>query len=204
MSYTIKRRRYKKHIMELKFLRSELDYQDEVLASAHQDFEIWYRQWCENKGIDLQELNQKNQKQISKIISQPIFPNLNYDEAGLLVLDQKVKNEEKKKFAILFKQVAKATHPDKHKGTMLDFKAASAAYETGDWSMLLQVAENHNIIPEDLSEVLPIMKEEAKRLRKKIQSNKTMYSWKFQECETEQEREKLVKQFLNHLFNLEL
>ena len=190
--------------MELKFLRSELAYQDEVLASAHQDFEIWYRQWCADKGIDLQELNQKNQKQISKIISQPIFPNLNYDEAGLLVLDQKVKNEEKKKFTTLFKQVAKATHPDKHKGTMLDFKAASAAYENGDWSMLLQVAENHNIIPEDLSEVLPIMKEEAKRLRKKIQSNKRMYSWKFQECETEQEREKLVKQFLNHLFNLEL
>jgi len=190
--------------MELKFLRSELAFQDEVLATAHQDFETWYRQWCENKGIDLQQLNQKNENRVSKIISQPIFPDSNYDEAGLLVLEEKVKNEEKKKFTKLFKQVAKVTHPDKNEGTMLDFKAASAAYEKGNWSMLLQVAEDYNIIPEDLSEVLPIMKEEAKRLRKKIQSNKTMYSWKFQECETEQEREKLVKQFLNHLFNLEL
>ena len=28
--------------MELKFLRSELSYQEEVLSVAHQDFEIYY------------------------------------------------------------------------------------------------------------------------------------------------------------------
>ena len=49
------------------------------------------------------------------------------------------KKEEKRNF-IIFKQV-KATHPDKHEGTTLDFKAASSAYEAGDWAMVM-IAEN--------------------------------------------------------------
>ena len=87
---------------------------------------------------------------------------------------------------------------------MLDFKAASSAFETGDWSMLLQVAESYGIIPDDLEELLPMMRQKAKELKDSIEKNKTMYSWKFQECETEQCKENLVKQFLKHLFNLEL
>ena len=199
----IKKKRYKKHIMELKFLRSELSYQEEVLSIAHQDFEIWYRQWCQDNGINLEELNEKHETRVSKILSQPKFSDLKNDEQGLLVLSQE-KKEEKKKFHHLFKQVAKATHPDKHEGTMLDFKAASAAYQGGDWAMLLQIAEEYNIVPQDLGEVLPVMKEEAERLRKTIENNKAMYSWKFQECETEQCKENLVKNFLKHLFKVEL
>ena len=189
--------------MELKFLRSELAYQEEVLAIAHQDFEIWYRQWCQDNGVNLTELNQKHETRVSKFLSQPKFPNLENDEQGIVPLSVE-KKEEKKKFHQLFKQVAKATHPDKHEGTTLDFKAASAAYQGGDWAMLLQIAEEYNIMPQDLGEVLPVMKEEAKRLRSTIENNKTMYSWTFQECETEQCKENLVKKFLKQLFNLEL
>ena len=190
--------------MELKFLRSELSYQEEVLSIAHQDFEIWYRQWCADNNVNLAELNQKHESRVSKIISQPIFRDFEFDEAGILVLNKEEKKEEKQKFQKLFKQVAKVTHPDKHEGTILDFKAASAAFENGDWAMLLQIAEQYQIIPEDLNEVLPIMKEEAERLKKTIQHNKETYSWKLQECETEKCKENLVKQFLKQLFNLEL
>ena len=49
-----------------------------------------------------------------------------------------------------------------------------------------------------------MMRQKAKELKDSIEKNKTMYSWKFQECETEQCKENLVKQFLKHLFNLEL
>ena len=70
--------------------------------------------------------------------------------------------------------------------------------------MLLQIAEEYKIIPEDLEEVLPLIKEEAQRLRETIEHNKNTYSWKLNECETEQCKENLVKQFLKQLFNLEL
>jgi len=200
---SIERKRYKKHIMELKFLRSELAYQEEVLSIAHQDFEIYYRQWCEDNGVNLIELNQKHKTRVSNFLSQPNFPDLKNNEEGIVVLS-KEKKKEKKKFNSLFKQVAKATHPDKHEGTVLDFKAASAAFEKGDWAMLLQVAEEYNIVPEDLGEVLPVMKEEAKRLKKIIRKNKNMYSWRLQECKTEECKALVVKQFLKQLFNLEL
>ena len=200
---SIERKRYNKHIMELKFLRSELSYQEEVLSIAHQDFEIYYRKWCEDNNINLSELNQKHETKVSKFLSQPKFSDLKNNEEGIIVLS-KEKRKEKKKFNSLFKQVAKVTHPDKNDGTILDFKAASAAFEQGDWAMLLQIAEEYNILPEDLGEVLPVMKEEAKRLRKIIEKNKTMYSWRLQECETEECKVLVVKKFLKQLFNLEL
>ena len=189
--------------MELKFLRSEIAYQEEILSVAHQDFEVSYRQWCQDNAIDLLELNQKHKNRVSKILSQPNFPDLKNKEAGLVSLSGE-KKEEKKKFHQLFKQVAKATHPDKHEGTILDFKAASAAFESGDWAMLLQIAEEYKIIPEDLAEILPVMQEEAKRLRNKIKHNKTMFSWKFHECEEQKCKEKIIKDFLKLLFKLEL
>ena len=61
MSIEIKRKRYKKHIMELKFLRSELSYQEEILAVAHQDFEIWHKNWCKENNVNLEQLNQKHE-----------------------------------------------------------------------------------------------------------------------------------------------
>lgn len=204
MNYEIKRKRYKKHIMELKFLRSELSYQEEILSNAHQDFELWYRQWCIDNDVDLLSLSEKQETHISKILSQPKFSDLKTNTAGILVLDKEVEKKEKIKFQKLFKQVAKATHPDKHKGTTLDFKAASSAFQKGDWSMLLQIAESYNIIPEDLDEIIPVMIEEAERLKRMIKHNQGIYSWKFQECGTKECKEKLVKQFLKHLFKVEL
>ena len=124
--------------------------------------------------------------------------------AGILVLDKQVEKEEKKRFTKLFKQVAKATHPDRNKDTALDFKAASSAYEMGDWSLLIQISEKYGIFPEDFEELIPVMKEEIQRLKKMIKHNEGIYSWKFNECESKDCKEQLIKQFLKQLFNLEL
>ncbi len=190
--------------MELKFLRSELSYQEEILLTAHQEFELSYREWCNNNNVNLAELNQKHESRVSKILLQPKFTDLKINTSGILVIDKKVDTSEKKKFQKLFKQVAIVTHPDKNNGTVLDFKAASTAYESGDWSLLLQIAENYNILPDDLDEILPVMKEEAERLKKMIKHNEGIYSWKFYECETKECKDQLIKQFLKKLFNLEL
>ncbi len=64
------------------------------------------------------DLNQKTETQVSKILSQPNFPDLKHDEA-ILVLNKEERR--KKKFKKLFKQVAKATHPDKHEGDHVRF-----------------------------------------------------------------------------------
>ena len=69
--------------MELKFLRSELTYQEEVLSVAHQDFEMYYREWCENNEIDLQELNKNNQERVDRLIPD-VLPKQKHDEKGAL------------------------------------------------------------------------------------------------------------------------
>lgn len=205
MSKEIKLKKYKKHVMELKFLRSELQYQEEVLVIAHQDFEIWYREWCEKNNINLEDLNKKHKTRISKILPQPNFPDLKYDEKGIVLLkDKSIEIKEQKKFTELFKQIAKIAHPDKQGGNALNFAAASAAYEIGDWSRLLEIADSYGILPKNIDEIYPLMKEEAQKLRDKIKINETMYSWKFQECETEECKSILIKKFLKHLFNMEL
>ena len=204
MNKEINKKKYKKHIMEIEFLRSELNYQEEVLSIAHQDFEVWYRQYCSDNNINLEDLNKKHKSDIDKILPPPNFPDLEHDEQGVLVLTEKVVKEEKKSFTKLFKQVAKVTHPDKHEGTALDFQAASAAYDLGDWSLLIQIAEKYKIFPDDYEELMPLMEQEAKKIKEKIEKNKTMYSWKFYECETEECKELLIKAFLKQLFNMEL
>ena len=205
MNKEIQLRKYKKHIMELKFLRSELQYQEEVLSVDHQDFEIWYREWCEKNQVNLGELNEKHETRISKILPPSKFADLKHDENGISVLrDKPVEKKEQKKFANLFKQIAKVAHPDKPSGSSLNFAAASAAYEMGDWSRLLEIAEIYGILPDNIEEIYPLMTEEAKKLRQKIKENQSMYSWRFQECATEECKEILVKQFLKHLFKVEL
>ena len=204
MNYELIRKRYKKYLMELEFLRAEISFQEEILSVAHQEFEIWYREWCKKNNIDLNELNKKHKSRVSKILSQPNFPDLKHDEQGILVLNDKTFVEEKLKFNKIYKQIVRVTHPDKNKGTTLDFKAATRAYEIGDWSMLVQIAEKYKIFPDDMEELIPFMSEETVRLKKIINQNKAAYSWKFQECKTEQCKEELVKQFLKQLFNLEL
>ena len=165
MNYELKRKRYKKHLMELEFLRAEISFQEEVLSVAHQDFEIWYRLWCDKNNIDLQELNKKHKSRVSKILSQPNFSDFKHDEQGILVLNDSSFTEEKLKFNKIYKQIVRVTHPDKNQGTTLDFKAASRAYEIGDWSMLIQIAEKYKIFPDDLVELIPVMLQEATKLK---------------------------------------
>ena len=98
MNKEIQLRKYKKHIMELNFLRSELQYQEEVLSVAHQDFEIWYREWCAKNEVNLSELNQKHETRVSEIIPQPIFPDLKHDENGISVLQHQLIDQ----FLLLF------------------------------------------------------------------------------------------------------
>ena len=58
--------------------------------------------------------------------------------------------------------------------------------------------------PDDFEELIPLMKSEAVRINKKIESNKAMYSWKYQECTTEECKQFLIKKFLKQLFKLGL
>ena len=71
--------------------------------------------------------------------------------------------------------------------------------------VLLEAAADLDILPDNFKEIFPLMREEIDSLKKQISTNETTYSWKLFECEDNKDcMENIVKQFLKHLFKLEL
>ena len=205
MSYTINLRKYQKLLKEVTYLRSELEYQKEVLRTAHTDFESFYREWSASNDVDLDALNKQHSKRVDKIIpDNPI--NNKYDDKDVLIPTEQIDIKRKaNKFSKIYKKLARELHPDKEEGNEEKFSKISNAYNNGEWSVLLEAASDLGILPDNFKEIFPLMREEIDSLRKEIAHNETMYSWKLFECEGEQNcMENVVKQFLNHLFKLEL
>jgi hypothetical protein len=194
---SIRIKKYKKLLMEVKFLRSELEYQEAVLSDAHLEFEKKYREWCAKNNVDLDVANKENSKRVEKI----------FESSGrkLTTIEKKPEKKEEKKMNKLYRQLAKESHPDKNEGDDKLFKTINEAYENGDWSILLEEALKMGIEPNNISEMMPLLKEEMLKLREKINMNNAMYSWKYYECEENEEcQERIIKNFLKHLFKLEL
>ena len=99
----IEKYRFKKLLNEYKSLEYEYMMVKEVLKDAHLDFEVFYRQWCALRDIDLKELNQKNQKVIEKTFYQ--------NETGIVTTEKPKKKTQKHKD--IYKALAKKIHPDK-------------------------------------------------------------------------------------------
>ena len=194
---SLTKKKYKKILQEVKYLRSELEYQEAVLSEAHLEFELYYREWCANNDLDLVELNKQNSKQVQKIFKR--------EESKLVPLEAPPEKQDEKRVSKLYRKLARELHPDKETGDARKFKKIAEAYKNGDWSLLLEEAVELEIEPDNLAELIPLLKEEAKTLKAKIKRNEEMYSWKYYLCEEDQKCKKnLVKQFLKQLFNLEL
>ena len=204
---SIRIKKYKKLMHEVKYLRTELEYQEEVLAEYHKVFEEYYRKWCVENDVDIGQQEQKNAERIDQIIPEPKVLQQKHDESGKLILSEEHIQDklDAKKFNKLYRKIAMELNPDKETGDAKKFAKASDAYEKGFWSVLLEYALELEIEPENLSEMLPLLKKEAAKIRKMIQKNNGIYSWKFYECEEDEKcKERLIRDFLKHLFKLEI
>ena len=183
--------------MEVKFFRTELEYQEEVLSEYHQLFEEYYRRWCGENDIDLNSANKKNTERVEAAF--------NSSEQRLLNINKKPERKEEKKISKLYKQLAKESHPDKNNGDDKEFKIINQAYENGDWSILLEKALEREIEPDNIHEMIPLLRQESKKLKQKIERNNGMYSWKYYQCDEDEEcKAKLVKNFLRQIFKMEI
>ena len=202
---SIRAKKYKKLLQEVKYLRSELEYQEEVLAEYHHLFEEYYRRWCGENNVDIDKQEQQNSKRVDEIIPKP--NKQEYDSNGLVMLED-IKQEQKedmKKMNKLYRKLAMELHPDKQNGDEKKFAKVNEAYENGKWSVLLEEAIELGIEPDNFSYLSELLKEEKEELKQKIKHNKGVYSWKFYECEEDENcKTILIKNFLKHLFNLEV
>lgn len=193
----IQKLKFKKLLSEYKSLEYEMKMVKEILKDAHMDFEVYHRQWCAEKDIDLQQLNKDNLKRVEMHLSS--------SETGISVVEPPKPKKEKHKD--IYRSLAKKIHPDKldsydsnYWRDYMDFKDATSAMTNENWGKLFEIADRQDVHLKDYDSICADIEEDIERLRSKIEEQKSSYSWKLYECETDDCKEKLIRSFLFQLF----
>jgi len=176
---------------KINYHETEIDWQEDVLMEQHQEFDEYWRTWCEANDIKPPSMEQPKPP-----------PKTEGD-----VVEEKPISEETKlgreHFKTTYKKLAKAVHPDKNNGEDEDFKQLNYSWQEGKWSIIINLAIKYDIAIHNAKEVNRLLQKEAHTLEEMMKKNEGMYSWKFWECgEDEECKEQLIKHFLNTINTL--
>jgi hypothetical protein len=194
------RLKFLKLLNEFRSLDYELQYVKEVLGVAHQEFEEYYREWCAENDVDLAELNKANSKKVA----------VTFQKVDTTELRQKVNQKleaESRDFKSVYRKLAKKLHPD-----MLSnddprkleysnaFRKASMANKEGRWGELFDIVDKYDIPLGEYEEAIDSIRHDIKRVKAVLDKEKSTFSWKLYESETEAQKVQVVKGFLRQLF----
>jgi len=221
--------KWKRALNEIKFKHEELQLVKEICDDHGVDFQMFMERYCADNGIDLRSLNEKKAtqaaqqakeseevKQIEEKQEQALshITNQVMEDAPIVEeidIESKDKDEMHKTFKDLFKKLALNLHPDRASGLTAEerevrlsmFKDAKEALDKGDYFLLLELSERFNIrIPKNFKQQTRWMKARIKQLDQEINTQKHTYNYIFSECEAEDEKAKLVKNFLRQIFQI--
>jgi hypothetical protein len=128
-----------------------------------------------------------------------------------LFVEHRDQDEMYRMFRDLFKKLALHLHPDRAQGLTADerqdrlsmFKDAKQALDDGDYFLLLDMSERFNIrVPKNFKQQTRWMKARIRQIDQEINSKKNTYNYVFSECETEEQKNKVVKNFLTQIFQI--
>jgi hypothetical protein len=116
-------------------------------------------------------------------------------------------------FSRLFKKIATIIHPDKlNNGDFSErekrklselFKSCSTALDKRKYFILLDAAEELEIeLPKNYKQMSRWISKEIKKLRRQVQAKQRTYNYMFSELETDEQRDNLIRKFLNQLFGI--
>jgi len=114
-------------------------------------------------------------------------------------------------FHKLFKKLALKLHPDRienytsdndYKQKLAwDFSKAKSAIEKKKYFELIQLAKKYNVlVPENYAAQLKWFKKERDQIVGDIRQIKSTYNYKFVECESDEEKDALMKSFIAQVF----
>jgi hypothetical protein len=209
MSWYLDYKKYRKMVKQLVYHRTELEYQEVVLKEVHIEFNKYYAKYCAENDIDLSEFNKENSDNIEKEY-EPLEKKQEAEE-GIIVSNDKSKEDKEgmKEFSKVYKMIAKKIHPDVlaqrlqteetlEKEEM--FKIATKSYHECDWGVFVEIAEDLKVQPSNAKKLCKHIRKEIEVIKKKVERNSTMYSWKFHECEDNKEcKDLLMKSFMQRL-----
>ena len=204
--------RWKRTLNELKFKHSELEFIEDINSSHAQEFQMYLEDFCAQKQVDLADLNRNLlAAQTSEI-----------EEDGALVVHHKtpepaftdeVSEKDSKElyesFAKLFKKIALYLHPDRSLGLSEEekaervelFKEAQAALKEERYYFLLELSDRFGVrTPKNYKQQNRWMRIKIQEIDSKIHQEKITYNYKYAECETEEEKQQLMKNFIYQVF----
>jgi len=195
----IQKLKFKKLLNEYKSYKFELEMVREILKDGHLEFEVFYRRWCAENDVDLDDLNKSNSKKVQVIFEK--------QEEGLTLIEKpsQVNTDKHKK---VFREIARKIHPDKLETSdprfweyTNSFKDANRAIEKQKWGDLFEIVEKYDIWLTDYHEACEDIQKSIDETKQLIESEKRTYSWSLHECGDDSGcKEKVVKNFLHHLF----
>ena len=222
---------WKRALNELKFKHEEMELIKEYSGSAASAFQTWLEEYAKKNGFDLQALNRKREERLQrqkqnapqeqKVIEdkQGNFEVGSYE--GSVVAQEQEKpefeNDEKDSdeihevFRRLFKQIAIYLHPDKIQNLSQSeqeerieaFKKAKMAFDEQKYFYLLELSERFNIrMPKNYKQQTRWMKNKLKEVNFELNTLKNTYNYLFAECETDADKDKLVRGFIKQVFNV--
>lgn len=111
-----------------------------------------------------------------------------------------------------FRKIAMILHPDRlskdlsaqERSSAIDkFNAARRALEERKYFIILKIAKELNIkTPRNYKQQIRWMKKESHRLAAVIRKSRSTYNYLFSECESVEEKDIVIRKFMNHLFGI--
>lgn len=201
--------RYKKLLLELEFLYSDLEYHEDVSDEAMRSFQKGFVDFCDINNINYdKDLIKEKERKIQ--VSDPDKVEFR-DEDGNLTeevekeIEKPGRPEEIRK---LFKQIATKTHPDKFSNAKSAEKSlnkqvflqAKAAAEENNYFKLQQIAQRLGLdLPEIDVKRLKLMEKEAKNIRNKVKKVQKTIAWVWFAQEDEKSQEKVMRRYVSSL-----
>jgi len=209
------KKRYQKLILELKYLYAELEYHEDILKDAREEFEKALQEEGPKYGLNIPKQQQPITSSSTEV---QLYSGNDEDEEDdeeplpdfepqdtITESTEEVKDEDEGDFTKLFKYIARLTHPDTYgnniseedkKKKLQSFLKARKAVESKNWFELCQIAIDLNIeLPEPTKKHIKFLEDESIRVKNRIQFITGTYAWNW--YTDEQKREFYMHSYIN-------
>jgi hypothetical protein len=191
------RLKFKKLLNEYRSVFYELEYVSQIVREVNLEFDEFKKSYCQRKQICTSTLNNRYAERIKSIFS----------SSAITKTSEVMKKENEYDPKKIFRQIARKFHPDTldSNDPRFDefesvFKKASAAIDDNSWGDLFDIAERYDLELEDFDTINKLLEDHIALIKEQVEHKKNTYSWLFYCCDTDEEKNELIRKFLEHMY----
>jgi hypothetical protein len=219
--------KWQRKLNNLKFLYRELELLEEIVEIATPEFLSYYQEFCKSHDITPQqgppgtELPDEEEEDAeiqdeSLICTTPSkeYTNDDFGNFRLREFETAEDDELSKIFTRLFRNLAFELHPDRiaancdideQQQRVKAFRKAKEALEQKHYFRLMILAEKYGIeVPELHNGQIEWLEDEIRSTHQKINQVQSTYNYHFSQCESEEQKQHLLRSFLEQNFNIKV